>query len=255
MSNTFNRKRNDGLVRVPVASATVVEVGDLIYWDASANEGKPFSSQTDNTSEERNQAEAARNFLGVSLVASADGETTDLIVDVSPQSEFEFTVPSGTFDVGDLLGASENTGGTALEDQQLETVGSQDLAIFAVSKAETSATTTVRCRMIRSVAWAQDKVMPRLQSNAQTLSADLVLTHDSKQLQLLDPGGAGRNVDLPAEEESAGLFFVIANRADALEILTIRDDAGATICTPTQNETAIVFCDGTNWVGLVGDAV
>lgn len=253
MSNTFNKKRDDGLLRVPVGSSTVVEVGDLIYWDASANEGKPLSSQTDNTSEERNQAEAARNFLGVSLSASADGETTDLVVDCSKDSEFEYTVPSGTFDIGDLLGASENSDGDGLLDQQLETVTSQDLAIFAVSKAETSATTTVRCKIIRSVAHAADKVMPRLQSNAETLAADKVLTHDSAQLQLLDPGGAARNVDLPAEEESAGLFFVIANRADMAEIITVRNDGGTTICTPTQNETAIVFCDGTNWVGLVGD--
>lgn len=61
-----------------------------------------------------------------------------------------------------------------------------------------------------------------------------------------DPGGAGRDVTLPAEATSAGQWRVIANRADAAEVLTVKDDGGATICTPTQNETAMVFCDGTS---------
>lgn len=67
-----------------------------------------------------------------------------------------------------------------------------------------------------------------------------------------DPGGAGRNVDLPAEAASAGAFIFIKNTADAAEVLTIRNDAGGTICTPTQNESAVLWCDGTNWAGIAG---
>ena len=51
---------------------------------------------------------------------------------------------------------------------------------------------------------------------------------------------------------SAGLDFYIHNAADAAEVLTIKEDGGTTICTPTQNETAYVYCDGTTWRGLVG---
>jgi hypothetical protein len=67
-----------------------------------------------------------------------------------------------------------------------------------------------------------------------------------------DPGGAGRTVTLPPEESSAGVFLMICNEADAAEILTIQNDAAGTIVTPTQNEAAIVWCDGVNWYGLVG---
>lgn len=64
-----------------------------------------------------------------------------------------------------------------------------------------------------------------------------------------DPGGAGRNVVLPAEATSAGEFIFISNEADAAEVLTIQDDSPATICTPTQNEAAVLWCDGVQWFG------
>ena len=45
---------------------------------------------------------------------------------------------------------------------------------------------------------------------------------------------------------------MVSNEADAAEVLTIRNDAAATIVTPTQNEAALLWCDGTSWYGLVG---
>lgn len=67
-----------------------------------------------------------------------------------------------------------------------------------------------------------------------------------------DPGGAGRNLVLPAEADCAGLVLFIANAADGAEVLTIQDDTPATVCTPTQNESAIVWCDGAAWHGIAG---
>jgi len=71
----------------------------------------------------------------------------------------------------------------------------------------------------------------------------------SAPFRAFDPGGSARNLVLPAEASSAGLWMFIANRADAAEILTIQDDTPATVCTPTQGECAIVWCDGTVWEG------
>ncbi|WP_328465526.1 hypothetical protein OHA21_43820 [Actinoplanes sp. NBC_00393] len=67
-----------------------------------------------------------------------------------------------------------------------------------------------------------------------------------------DPGGAARNVDLPAAANCAGAYLMISNTADAAEIITVRTSAGATILTPTQAEAALLWCDGTSWYGLVG---
>lgn len=87
----------------------------------------------------------------------------------------------------------------------------------------------------------------------ETLGGTKTLTVDSPTLQFLDPGGAARTVLLPAEADSKGLCFIISNEADAAEIISVKEDAGSvTIVTPTQNEAAILFCNGTTWSGLVG---
>lgn len=83
-------------------------------------------------------------------------------------------------------------------------------------------------------------------------TGDVQLVADKLEL---DPGGAARNVDLPPEDESAGVVLYITNTADAAEALTVREDAGSTtIVTIAQSEFAIVWCDGNNWRGLVGAA-
>lgn len=92
-------------------------------------------------------------------------------------------------------------------------------------------------------------------ASSETLSGDRTLTLseiDQYNLWAFDPGGAGRNVDLPVEESSDGAVLLIANTADAAEVLTVRDDGTNTIVTPTQNEAALVWCDGSSWFGMVG---
>jgi hypothetical protein len=48
------------------------------------------------------------------------------------------------------------------------------------------------------------------------------------------------------------VVLFISNQANAAEVITIKNDAGTAICTPTQNEAAIVWCDGVSWYGAVG---
>ena len=83
-----------------------------------------------------------------------------------------------------------------------------------------------------------------------TLGGNLTLTPKSPPLQFIDPNGA-RTLTLPAEADSKGLTFLIHNNAGGAEIITIKDDAAATIATPTQNEMALVYCDGVSWHGVV----
>ncbi len=70
-----------------------------------------------------------------------------------------------------------------------------------------------------------------------------------RNLLFIDPGGASRLVDLPAEADSDGKFHVIANTADAVEDLTVRDDAAATIVVISQDQVGFVFCNGVVWKG------
>jgi len=82
-----------------------------------------------------------------------------------------------------------------------------------------------------------------------TLSGDLTLTTDHPLVVKLDPAGA-RNVTLEAEAGAAGRFRLIVNAANASEVITIKNDAAATISTPDQNQAALLYCDGTSWTEI-----
>ena len=90
-----------------------------------------------------------------------------------------------------------------------------------------------------------------------TLTGDVTLTPQHEDLLRLDPGGASRNVTLPANASSKkGTFFIIYNSADAAENLVVKDSAAATIVTVNQNEQAEVWHTGSAWVllGVIGVA-
>lgn len=82
----------------------------------------------------------------------------------------------------------------------------------------------------------------------ETLAADLQLTAKSSQILKLDPGGSARNVTLPGEDQGVadtdGLAFEIVNAADGLEDLVVKDPAGSTVVTISQNEKARVVGTG-----------
>jgi hypothetical protein len=91
----------------------------------------------------------------------------------------------------------------------------------------------------------------------EVLSGHRTLTQaevDENNMFTFDPGGAARNLVLPAEADNAGIILFVHNASDDTEILTIQDDTPATVCTPTEGETAIVACDGVSWRGHVGAA-
>ena len=89
----------------------------------------------------------------------------------------------------------------------------------------------------------------------QTLTATFAVPVDAPHVLALDPGGASRNVTLPASPQ-IGDWFVIINTADAAEVITVQDSAGAGLTpaiTPTQNEIAYVYFVGgaLGWRGAV----
>lgn len=84
-----------------------------------------------------------------------------------------------------------------------------------------------------------------------TLSATKTLTDADKGIQFLDPGGAGRDVTLPAES-SANHAFCIVNTADAAETLTVKDDGGATIKALAQGENGLFVSNGVAWKMIGG---
>lgn len=90
--------------------------------------------------------------------------------------------------------------------------------------------------------------------NIQTLGAAKTLQTDDVVSHWLDPGGAGRDVNLPAEASSAGLIFIVVNTADAAENLTVKDDGGSTVGVVGQAEMGFFICNGTVWRHFTGVA-
>ena len=122
-----------------VDSATVIEIGDFVYQDT--DDAKPASSQADQASETANQALFADNFLGVAMQRSRSGDTDP--IRVAATGVFEFDCPSGTFELGDLVGVDEAASGTALEDQQVAPVAASGYAVARVAKRVATAATSV----------------------------------------------------------------------------------------------------------------
>lgn len=122
-----------------VDSATVIEIGDLVYLDV--DDVKPASSQADQGSEAANQLLFADNFMGVAMQRSRSGDTDP--IRVATLGVFEFICPSGTWEVGNLVGADENAAGDALLDQQVTVVTNGFQAIGRVHRRQATATATV----------------------------------------------------------------------------------------------------------------
>ncbi len=122
-----------------VDAATVIEIGDLVYQDT--DDAKPASSQADQGTEAANQELFADKFLGVAMQRSRNGDTAP--VRVATTGVFEFDCPSGTFELGDLVGADENGAGNALLNQQATKVAASKCAVGRVAKRVSPAATSV----------------------------------------------------------------------------------------------------------------
>lgn len=90
----------------------------------------------------------------------------------------------------------------------------------------------------------------------QTATGAITLTDRSRNVQVIDPGGAHRDVSFATSAEKRGSYFRIINSADAAENLVIKDSAAATIVTINQTEQAEVWHTGSAWVllGVIGVA-
>ena len=89
------------------------------------------------------------------------------------------------------------------------------------------------------------------QASSETLAGDLTIDGTYGTFVRLDPGGAHRDVTLPAEEGATGACYLIINAADAAENLVVKNDAGGTVVTVGQNVTALLLCFGGTWTSII----
>jgi hypothetical protein len=115
---------------MPVDAATVIEIGDVLYIDT--DDAKPASAQPDQGTESANQQLLHDLFAGVAMQASEAGSTQP--IRVATTGVFEFDCLSTTLEVGDLMSADENAGGTALLNQTVAKVTNANMAIGRCAK-------------------------------------------------------------------------------------------------------------------------
>jgi hypothetical protein len=148
VANTMRWRYGDtSPVMLPVDATTVIEIGDLVYLET--DDARPASSQSDAGTEAANQEAFHDKFAGVAMQASRNGDTQP--IRVATAGVFEFDCLTGTYEVGKLIGADENAGGTALEKQLVTPVATANLAIGRCAKRVNPAATRVLVDVVSTV--------------------------------------------------------------------------------------------------------
>ena len=140
-----------------VLSATVIEVGDMVYGviDSDSAEVKPASDFTWDTNLATTQGSFAAQFVGIAMESSASGQTDPISIDTSSNSVYEMTVPSGTYYQGDMFGPDEDS--SSLKDQVLEKVSTSAAAIARYAEKDNSSRgTTTSLRVTFAPAYVTD---------------------------------------------------------------------------------------------------
>lgn len=140
----------ENIVQFAANASLQIDIHDLLYMET--DDVRPASSQADQGTEPLNQRLFASKFAGVAkasrqssnAVAGSVGVLTDVLI--------EYPCASATFEIGDLVGASEAGSGDVLLDQQVEKVTDKDLAIGVVQQRYAAATTKVWVRLTSRVA-------------------------------------------------------------------------------------------------------
>lgn len=111
----------------PVASASVIEVGDACYYDAANDQVLSASALADAGTLAANQEAFHDLFVGVAQSRSLAGETKD--VRICTKGVVEFDADSASFNPNDLVGLVEVGTGDALEPQKVGIVATTNLSI------------------------------------------------------------------------------------------------------------------------------
>jgi len=123
MANVMRWRYGDtNPVMLAVDEATVIEIGDLVFFDT--DDVKPAASSTYGASLAAAQETFHDKFAGVAMQASADGQTAP--IRVATTGVFEFAQASATVQVGARMGMDDNAMADALLNQQVISVSASN---------------------------------------------------------------------------------------------------------------------------------
>ncbi len=133
-TNRWRRGWVDTVV-LPDHASYPIQEGDLLY--ASSGVVYPASAQADQGTEAANQVLFAANFVGVAMAkdglqtnetsARITTRTGELLIGTT--GDWEFPCAAYAWKTGQLVGVTEQSNGTTLEDQKVVVVTTEDKAI------------------------------------------------------------------------------------------------------------------------------
>ncbi len=259
-TTVIGRQTDNRSARLPFPASTAINVGDLLYWDTSALVANAAGNRADQGSLIANQRDFAANFIGVANDMRLSTETTTGIGServVSLDEICDYACPSQAWEVGDLVGIDRNAGVPANYSQQVTKVTNPLLAIgsCAIRTRGVSVTVvTVRVTTNSPFLDGPRSLFPAIGKTATVLAdATATLTYGTASFISMVPT-AGRSLTLPLETLGAGTVFYFTNNSAGANSVTFLGSAGGSIKgngVVPQNKTAIIWCDGLNWSGLV----
>lgn len=132
----------------PVLAATVIEVGDMLWYDASNNCVKPASDYTWDTDLATTQGTFKDVFIGIAIHGKTASQPAGTIA-FGTRGQWEMDCASAAFDMATFLGPAKQSG-NALENQKVVAVANATLAIGKPGK-QTATGTTVYTEIASSV--------------------------------------------------------------------------------------------------------
>lgn len=148
MANTMRwRYGETNPIMIPASAVFDIEIGDLVYLDSGT--AKSVADHADLGTLAANQEAVHDAFLGVAMQASPLESTEP--IRVATTGVFEFDCASATFEIGDLLGATEAAAGTELVAQDLIAVATPNLAVGRCTKCLNPAGTKVLVDIVSTV--------------------------------------------------------------------------------------------------------
>ena len=130
-------------VDATVKSATIIEIGDILWQDPEDGNAKPASIIGHDKTLFAQQGLVAHHFLGVAMQRSRSGDTNPIRVATTGAFEFEFDCLEGGICLGDFIGVSANNAAGILFNQRVHPVTDHTIAIGRVAKRQPTAATSV----------------------------------------------------------------------------------------------------------------
>lgn len=146
MANVFRYIRGDvQALDLPAYTADAVEIGDLMYWDATTGAARPAETVA-GANYAAKKLNLAASFLGVAMTAKAANQPGNVLV--ATTGDFLVGAPSGNgtdYTVGQMLAGGS---GTAMQDQGVAPTTNAAECIGVATAPKTTAQAYVQMRLM-----------------------------------------------------------------------------------------------------------